>query len=208
MSKKSRSSLPSPRFIYSITALTLIGSFLLSWQSLQPQPAPAITAQPQLAVQAQEPIIDRTDPDWLEHYCEVRIQEVATITVPYERSRGPFRSFQPMHHPERLSGYRNTAVCTLDYYYWPTVEDTYAALGVEYTYAEATRDRFNTLLLASVSAQLADQDFIAQPVYDDTGYVPDIMASRYISGEGITEHIDAYITKDEEIIFELLVTAQ
>lgn len=208
MAKRTSKSSSSSSQVLPILIIVVISFLITSYLTSKKSPVnPIEKSIPSVEVQAKLDLIDRTNPDWLKDYCFQQIKQVASIPVSYERSRGPMHTFEPIFSADRHLSVKAAETCTLDYYYYPVATEAFAELNIPYAYSATVWDQFNQAVSASVSASLTDDGWkpiTASGVKNE----PDLMFTRFNSDEKITEYLDVFYTKDEEVIFELLVTSK
>jgi hypothetical protein len=188
-----------------VLGLVLVGCSFTPARDLPPEASGSYL--PRLDVEARETRIDRTDPDWMKQYCRSRILELGTMPVSYERQRGPLISLTPIYQSARFSG-RNMVACTLDYYYHPLREEAFAELFIDYRYSQVVWKEFNEAVVASTSARLTADGWLEMSVLEDEAYQPDISFTRVDTREKLSEYLDMYFEKDEELVYELVVVEE
>lgn len=161
--------------------------------------------QEDIGVQALESGIDRQGEDWLERYCIGRIEELGELPGTYEKKRGPFISFEPVYLPVRHSRFVSKATCNMDYYIWPVREQAFANMSVDYAYSQAVWDTYHEAVGNVVASRLRDAGWKELMNKGDVGVKPYMSYSFDNSAEKLTEYLDVFFTKDEEVVFELLV---
>jgi len=162
---------------------------------------------PALEAEASEGLVDRSRPDWMEEYCKRRVMEVAGVPFEYSRQRGPFTTFDPIFGKERYETAEAVATCNSDFYFWPVNKEAFGQLGVEYAYNQKVWDEFAQVATASVAAKLKNQGWKEVSKREEKGE-PDLMLERYDRREKLYEYLDMFWTKDEEVVFEMMVVVE
>ena len=158
-----------------------------------------------LVADASESLIERTRDDWLVRYCINRVGQVAVVPTEFDRSRGPLISLSPVLEPGRYEG-RDSATCTFDYYIHPVAREAFEKLDVEYaanvsgfgSFAGELTKRVRNILVSEGWEEFEGEG-------DDEGVEADLMMVRRIEEEQVSEYVDVFVTRDEEVVFELLV---
>jgi len=151
--------------------------------------------------------IDREGGDWLERYCVERIGQVAVMPTVYERVRGPLVTFDPVERVGRFEGVAGVATCTLDYYYWPVVDEAFAGLEVEQRYSVAVWEKFAQVASASISGQLVSEGWEVVELDEEEAVRASLMLRNVVEGEDVVEYLDVFYEKNEEVVFELVVVS-
>lgn len=149
--------------------------------------------------------IDRSQPNWLQTYCLERIQQIAQIPSRYERIRGPILVLNPVHRSERFANATQVATCNIDFYILPLAVEAFDDVGVVHQYNKLAWSDFYQATNASISGQLVADNWQEVMLSEDATDQPALSLIHELKPEKITEYLDVFYTKDEEIIFELVV---
>lgn len=161
-------------------------------------------------VAAEDVLIDRSNPEWIEAYCLQQLQEMVFMPTYFERERGPRLVFEPMYLPERYSQAQAVSTCNHDYYFWPVTKEAYQNLGLTYRYNQAAWDELHIELVTLITQALEPQGWQPMELIKDQPVKapPNLSLLRKNETEQITEYLDVYLTKDEELVYELMVVAE
>jgi len=152
---------------------------------------------------------DRQNSKWLAEYCNQVISETAFMPTVYERERGPRQVLEPVNS-DRFPTNSPIETCNYDFYFWPMAKDVYQNLGLDYRYNQKAWDELHTLLGVWISSQLQTQGWteVETDTESTSKKFANLSFERVNEYENIQEYLDLYMTKDEEVVYELVVLAE